>query len=162
MEPKIRTGDLLEQPVEAIVNAWNRNVLPWWLLIPQGVSGAIKKRAGTEPFKALAKIGPIPLGGAAVTSAGKLPFKAIIHVAGINLLWTATEASIRDSVQNAMQQVEAQKLKSVAFPLIGAGTGRFGPEGALALMLEAFAPLSSDADVIVVKFDPRLAKASKK
>lgn len=160
LEPQIRTGDLLEQPVEAIVNAWNRNVLPWWLLIPQGVSGAIKKRGGSSPFRALAKMGPIPLGGAVVTEAGELPFKAIIHVAGINLLWTATEASIRDSVKNAMAEVEARGLKSVAFPLIGAGTGRFGPDGALALMLEAFAPLRSDAEVIVVKFEPE--RGSKK
>ena len=28
-----------------VVNAWNRNVIPWWLLLPQGVSGAIKRRA---------------------------------------------------------------------------------------------------------------------
>jgi hypothetical protein len=34
-------GDLLDQPVDAIVNAWNRNIIPWWLLLPQGRSGAI-------------------------------------------------------------------------------------------------------------------------
>ena len=39
-------GDLLNQDVEVIVNAWNRNIIPWWLLLPQGVSGAIKRRAG--------------------------------------------------------------------------------------------------------------------
>ena len=38
-------GDLLDQDVDAIVNAWNRNVIPWWLLLPQGVSGTIKRRA---------------------------------------------------------------------------------------------------------------------
>ena len=37
-------GDLLAQHVEVIVNAWNRNIIPWWLLLPQGVSGAIKKQ----------------------------------------------------------------------------------------------------------------------
>ena len=36
-------GDLLDQDVDVIVNAWNRNVIPWWLLLPQGVSGAIKR-----------------------------------------------------------------------------------------------------------------------
>lgn len=51
-------GDLLDQPVEVIVNAWNRNVIPWWLLLPQGVSGAIKRRGGTGPFKELAKYVP--------------------------------------------------------------------------------------------------------
>ena len=51
---------------DVIVNAWNRNIIPWWLLLPQGVSGAIKRRAGLEPFKELGKKGPIPLGNAAV------------------------------------------------------------------------------------------------
>ena len=37
-------GDLLDQDVDVIVNAWTRNIIPWWLLLPQGVSGAIKKR----------------------------------------------------------------------------------------------------------------------
>ncbi len=46
-------GDLLDQDVDVIVNAWNRNIIPWWLLLPQGVSGAIKKRGGTGPFKEL-------------------------------------------------------------------------------------------------------------
>lgn len=38
MVPRIVDGDLLDQDVEVIVNAWNRNVIPWWLLLPQGVS----------------------------------------------------------------------------------------------------------------------------
>ena len=76
-------GDLLDQDVDVIVNAWNRNIIPWWLLLPQGVSGAIKKRGGYAPFRELAKLGAIPLGGAVITGAGKLPFKPIIHVAGI-------------------------------------------------------------------------------
>ena len=69
-------GNLLDQDVDVIVNAWNRNIIPWWLLLPQGVSGAIKRRAGTGPFKELARYGPIPLGNAVMTSAGKLPFKS--------------------------------------------------------------------------------------
>src|SRR5262250_1975493 len=103
MQPELVTGDLLDQDVEVIVNAWNRNIIPWWLLLPQGVSGAIKKRGGIAPFKELAKHGPMPLGSAVLTSAGKLPFKAIIHVAGINLLWRASEKSIRDSIASAIR-----------------------------------------------------------
>jgi O-acetyl-ADP-ribose deacetylase (regulator of RNase III) len=91
MNATVVEGDLLDQPVEVIVNAWNLNVIPWWLLLPQGVSGAIKRRGGNGPFRELGKLGPIPLGGAVLTSAGRLPFKAIIHVAGINLLWRASE-----------------------------------------------------------------------
>ena len=91
-----------DQDVEVIVNAWNRNIIPWWLLLPQGVSGAIKRRAGYEPFRELARHGPIPLGGAVETSAGRLPFRAIIHVAGISMFWRSSERAIRGCVRSAL------------------------------------------------------------
>lgn len=116
-------GDLLDQDVDVIVNAWNRNVIPWWLLVPQGVSRAIKRRAGYAPFRELSRVGLIPLGGAVVTSAGRLPHKAIIHVAGINLLWRSSERSIRESVRNALRLAREHGFRSIALPLIGAGTG---------------------------------------
>ena len=116
-------GDLLDQQVDAIVNAWNRNIIPWWLLIPQGVSGAIKRRAGLQPFRELGRMGAIPLGHAVETSAGRLPFKSIIHVAGINMLWRSSERSIRDSVFNAISIAQNRGYKSLALPLIGAGSG---------------------------------------
>ncbi len=80
-----RWETLLEQDVDAIVNAWNRNLFPWWLLLPQGVSGAIKRRGGLAPFRELRRYGVLPLGGAVLTSAGRLPFQGIIHVAGIRV-----------------------------------------------------------------------------
>jgi O-acetyl-ADP-ribose deacetylase len=151
MKPQITQGDLLDQDVEVIVNAWNRNFIPWWLLVPQGVSGAIKKRAGLAPFRELAKKGIIPLGGAVITSAGRLKFKNIIHVAGINLLWFATDASIRRSVRSAMQIVNKYKFKSVAFPIIGSGSGSRSRKKAFALMIEAFETIDSPANVIIVE-----------
>jgi len=51
---EICEGDLLDQPVDAIVNSWNRNIFPWWLLLPQGVSGALRRCAGIAPFRELA------------------------------------------------------------------------------------------------------------
>lgn len=145
-------GDLLDQPVEVIVNAWNRNIIPWWLLLPQGVSGAIKKRGGYEPFKELGKMGPIPAGGAVVTGPGKLPFKAIIHVAGINMLWRSSEKIIRDCVVNAMRIVEDKGYKSVAFPLIGAGTGGFDAERAMQIMQESLVTCDFQGEVRIVRF----------
>ena len=82
MKISVIEGDLLEQNVDAIVNPWNRNIIPWWLHLPTGVSGAIKKRGGRELFKEVGRAGPIPLGEAV--------FKAV----------------------------------RIAFPLIGAGSGR--------------------------------------
>jgi O-acetyl-ADP-ribose deacetylase (regulator of RNase III) len=145
-------GDLLDQAVDVIVNAWNRNIIPWWLLLPQGVSGAIKRRGGTELFKELGKHGPIPLGGAVLTSAGRLPFKAVIHVAGINMLWRASERSIRDSVRNAVKLAHEQGFQSIAFPLIGAGSGGFDQEKAKTLMLDELSKLDVPITARVVVY----------
>lgn len=152
MEVTVVQGDLLDQEVEVIVNAWNRNLIPWWLLLPQGVSGAIKKRGGVEPFKELQRLGPIPLGGAVLTGPGPLPYKGIIHVAGINLFWRASERSIRDSVRNAMRIVDDQGFRSVAFPIIGAGSGGFDPPQALTLMRDEFRTLDSPARAVIVEY----------
>lgn len=156
MNISVVEGDLLDQDVEVIVNAWNRNIIPWWLLLPKGVSGAIKARGGLQPFREVAQFGPIPLGQARLTGGGTLPFKAIIHVAGIDGLWRASEASIRNSVRNAMQIVGEQKFASVAFPIIGAGSGGFNEERAVQLMLDEFANLDQSTlagvRVLIVKF----------
>lgn len=143
-------GDLLDQDVECIVNAWNRNLFPWWLLLPQGVSGAIKKRAGLAPFRELRKYGFLPLGAAVATGAGRLPFKAIIHVAGIGLTWTASESSVRTSVQSALDLARQRGYRSIAFPLIGAGTGGIGAERSQQLLLEELekAPFDGEARVV--------------
>lgn len=145
-------GDLLEQRVDVIVNAWNRNVLPWWLLLPQGVSGAIKRRGGTAPFQELRKHGPLRLGEAVLTSPGRLPFKGIIHVAGINLLWRASERSIRDSVRNALKIAQEQGFQSIAFPVIGAGSGGFDPERAKQIMLQELRSIDAPRRRILVLF----------
>jgi O-acetyl-ADP-ribose deacetylase (regulator of RNase III) len=152
MQFQIVEGDLLEQPVEAIVNTWNRNMIPWWLLLPQGVSGAIKRRAGYAPFRELARHGPIPLGGAVVTSAGRLPYKGIIHVAGINLIWRATEKSIHASVRSALRAAQEHNFSSVAFPVIGAGSGGFRHEAALELMKDELNRLDSAIQTTIVVY----------
>ena len=149
---EIIEGDLLDQDVDVIVNAWNRNIFPWWLLLPQGVSGAIKRRGGTAPFKEVGNHGLIPLGGAVLTSAGKLPFKAIIHVAGINLLWRASEWSIRESVRNAVGLAHEKGFTSMAFPLIGAGSGSFNQDQAKTIMLDELSKLDMPMSVKVVVF----------
>lgn len=148
-------GDLLDQPVDALVNAWNRNVIPWWLLLPQGVSGAIKRRAGTQPFKELARMGPIPLGGAVHTSAGRLPYKVMIHVAGIDLLWRASERSIQDSARSAVALAKQLGLQSVALPIIGAGSGSFSPARAEALLRETLEACADPLEVRLVRFARR-------
>ena len=151
MNVEVVDGDLLDQPVEVIVNASNRNIIPWWLLIPQGVSAAIKRRAGLAPFHELRKRGAIPLGGAVETTAGRLPFKAIIHVAGISMFWRSSERSIRASVRSAIGLAQG-RYRSIAFPLIGAGTGGSREEKVLDWMLDELGRVEFEGKVIVVRF----------
>ena len=153
MDVTLVEGDLLDQPTEAIVNAWNRNVIPWWLLLPQGVSGAIKRRGGTKPFRELGWR-PMPLGAARLTGAGRLPYEAIIHVAAIDLAWRASASSVASSVEAAMALAEAHRFASVAFPVLGAGSGGLGEAEALEAMCATFARLDGGARVTVVKFRP--------
>src|SRR5205814_6286933 len=74
-------GDLLEEPVEAIVNAANGR-----LAHGGGVAGIISRAAGPalqeESDRLVAERGPFPTGAAVATAAGKLPFKAVIHAVG--------------------------------------------------------------------------------
>lgn len=151
MPPRLEivSGDLLEQDVEVIVNAWNRNIIPWWLLIPQGVSGAIKRRGGYQPFRELGRKGPLPLGSAVLTGAGRLPFKGIIHVAGISMLWRSSEKSIRDSVTNALRLAAEHGFDSIAMPLIGAGTGG-GDEATVQRFIEEEVRASAYAGRVVI------------
>lgn len=150
---KIVRGDLLDQPVEAIVNAWNRNFIPWWLLLPQGVSGGIKRRGGFQPFRELRRFGLLRAGQAVLTSAGRLPFRAIIHVAALNALWRSSDAIVRDCVHNALALATKEGFRSIAFPLVGSGTGGLSPDRVLAIVTEETRKAAFQGEVVVVIYE---------
>ncbi|MBM3965727.1 MAG: Appr-1-p processing protein [Planctomycetes bacterium] len=160
MKITIVDGDLLDQDVDVIVNAWNRNIIPWSLLIPQGVSGAIKRRGGTQPFRELGRLGAIPFGHAVETCAGTLPFKSIIHVAGINMCWRSSESSIRDSVKNAIALAQTRGYRSIALPLIGAGSGGGRADKVQAIIESELSKCQFDGEVRVVRYckSPKTSK----
>ena len=74
-------GNLLEEPVDAIVNAANG-----MLAHGGGVAGIISRAAGPvlqeESDRIVHERGPFETGSAVVTTAGKLPFKGVIHAVG--------------------------------------------------------------------------------
>lgn len=78
--------------------------------------------------------------------------KAIIHVAGINMLWRASERSIRDSVRNAIRIAHEHGFLSIAFPLIGAGCGGFNQGKAKSLMLDKLSKIDVQIAVKIVVF----------
>ncbi|MFC3935384.1 macro domain-containing protein [Acidovorax facilis] len=99
--------------------------------------------------------GPMPLGSAVLTSAGRLPYKAIIHVAGISMWWVSSQRSIQRSVVSAMELVNQHGFASVAFPVIGGGTGGTQADRALTWMLQSLERVESNAAVTVVQYSRR-------
>jgi O-acetyl-ADP-ribose deacetylase len=91
------------------------------------------------------------------TSAGRLPYRAIIHVAGINLFWRASTRSIHDSTVNAVRLADRLGLRTVAFPVIGGGTGGFDAGEAERIMRSAFAGIAGDVRVLIVRYRPAAA-----
>jgi O-acetyl-ADP-ribose deacetylase len=120
---------------------------------PGGLRGD-QAEGGDGSVQGIASVwsGLVPLGGAVQTLAGRLPYRSIIHVAGINLLWRASERSIRDSVRNAVQLAVEHGDRSVAFPLIEAGSGGFDPERATQIMLDELGSIDAPLEVILVLF----------
>jgi O-acetyl-ADP-ribose deacetylase (regulator of RNase III) len=147
-----RHGDLLAQrDVEALVNPWNRNFIPRWLLRPGGVSKRLRARTGPGPWKELAGHGTLQLGQAVLTDGGDLPVD-LIHVAGINTWWRASPTSVELSCRNAVDTAWTVGHASMAMPLIGAGHGRLDDAAALAAIRNTLATLTSgDRDAMTVR-----------
>lgn len=91
-------------------------------------------------------------GDAVVTTAGRLPFRGIIHVAGLTALWRSSEQIVRACVGNALAAAAAQRFSSIAFPLIGAGTGGLEREAVREAMLDEISRGSFDGRVVIVMF----------
>ena len=116
-------GDIATMHVDVVINAWNRNVVPPWLLVPQGVSKAIRAAGGEHAIRAVGRRAPLPLGSATETLGGAMPCTWIVHAAGIDLLWRASETSVRDATRSALSLCRWLDARTVALPLIGAGSG---------------------------------------
>lgn len=147
---KFIEGDLFDVNAECLVNAWNMNFIPWFLLLPHGISGQLKKKAGYKPFNELLKKGIIKSGHAVLTSGGKLN-KKIIHVAGINCFWISNLKIVEDCTRNALILARENNINSIAFPLIGAGVGGLKQDDVIATMERVFNERSWDLNIYLVK-----------
>jgi O-acetyl-ADP-ribose deacetylase (regulator of RNase III) len=66
--------------------------------------------------------------------------------------WRASEQSIRDSVRNAIKVAEENNFRSLAFPLIGAGSGGFNQKKAKQIMLDEMQNLELSVEVTIVEY----------
>ena len=113
-------GDLLRQPVDAIVNAANGQ-----LAHGGGVAGIISRAAGPafqrESDQWIQLNGALPSGGTAVTSAGSLPFKGVIHAVGPRQGEGNEEEKLMQALTSAFARAKERGWETVAFPAVSAG-----------------------------------------
>jgi O-acetyl-ADP-ribose deacetylase (regulator of RNase III) len=113
-------GDLLEEPVDAIVNAANGH-----LAHGGGVAGIISRAAGPalqeESNRLVHERGEIPTGSAVVTGAGKLPFKGVIHAVGPRYGEGDEERKLVAALSAAFALARDKRWLSVSFPAVSAG-----------------------------------------
>ncbi len=117
---EIVQGDISEMKADAIVNAANNH-----LFMVAGVAGALKRKGGIEIEKEAVSKGPIDIGSAVETSAGKLQAKYVIHAAVMGMDFETNENYIRKATENTLILADKLGVKTIAFPALGTGVGRF-------------------------------------
>jgi O-acetyl-ADP-ribose deacetylase (regulator of RNase III) len=116
----IIAGDLVEQEVDAIVNAANND-----LLLGGGGAGAIRSRGGPTIQRECDAHGPVNVGEAAMTGAGDLRARHVIHAASMQLGGRTTEESLRSSMDNVFRLAREHDVRSIAVPAVGTGIAGF-------------------------------------
>jgi O-acetyl-ADP-ribose deacetylase (regulator of RNase III) len=113
-------GNLLEEPVDAIVNAANGH-----LAHGGGVAGIIARAAGPalqeESDRIVRSSGALASGAAVATTAGLLPFKGVIHAVGPRYGEGDEEAKLFRALSAALALARERGWESVSFPAVSSG-----------------------------------------
>ncbi len=116
----IVSGDLVEQEVDAIVNAANND-----LQLGGGVAGAIRRAGGPSIQEECDMHGPVRVGEAAITGAGKLRARYVIHAASMSLGGRTTRDSLASSMAQVFRLAHQHEVQTIAVPAVGTGIAGF-------------------------------------
>jgi len=116
-------GDLLREPVDAIVNAANGH-----LAHGGGVAAVIARAAGpeleAEGRRRILERGPVETGDAVVTTAGRLPFKGVVHAVGPRFGEGDEGPKLARAVAIALLRAAERGWASISLPAISSGIFR--------------------------------------
>jgi O-acetyl-ADP-ribose deacetylase (regulator of RNase III) len=116
----IIAGDLVDQDVDAIVNAANND-----LLLGGGVAGAIRNRGGAAIQRECDAHGSVKVGEAAITGGGELRARHVIHAASMRLGGRTTAESLQSSMDHVFRLAHEHGVRTIAVPAVGTGIAGF-------------------------------------
>jgi O-acetyl-ADP-ribose deacetylase (regulator of RNase III) len=149
-------GDIIKQPVDAIVNAANSS-----LLGGGGVDGAIHRAAGPDLLAECRMLGGCKTGEAKATKGYNLPAKYVIHTVGP--VWRGGDNDedqlLASCYRNSLEVAASLNVRSIAFPAISTGIYGFPKARAAKIAVtEVSASMGDMEKLIFVCFDPETAE----
>ncbi|WP_029215564.1 O-acetyl-ADP-ribose deacetylase [Kallotenue papyrolyticum] len=126
-------GNIVEQQVDAIVNAANPR-----LLGGGGVDGAIHAAAGPELLEECRRIGGCPVGEARITGGYRLKARHVIHAVGPMYRGGQQGETelLASAYRHSLLLAEQHGLRSVAFPAISTGAYGYPLDAAATIALQ--------------------------
>src|SRR5262245_59393569 len=169
MEIQAVAGDIVDQRVDAVVNAANSG-----LLGGGGVDGAILRAGGTVQLQArrdlVQRIGSLPTGQAAWTEAGTMPARWVIHVVGpVHSRGEDRSDLLASCYREALRVADELGARTVAFPAVSAGIYGWPIDSAADIAVETVASATTDVEEVrfvlfndeaLVQFQRALAERS--
>jgi O-acetyl-ADP-ribose deacetylase (regulator of RNase III) len=136
VEITVVQGDITVQDVDAVVNAANRAMRGGG-----GVDGAIHRAGGPAVLEDCRRRFPhgLATGDAGWTTAGEMPARWVIHVVGPNRNRGETDRTLLTSCYaRALAVADELGARTVAFPLVSAGSYGWPLDDAVAAAIETF------------------------
>ena len=145
MKIEVVEGDITQQDVDAVVNAANRAMRGGG-----GVDGAIHRAGGPAILDDCRRRFPkgLATGDAGWTDAGAMPARWVIHVVGPNHNRGERDRSLLTSCyRRALEVADELGARSIAFPLISAGSYGWPLDDAIDAALETLRATPTDVEM---------------
>lgn len=118
----VAAGELVEQPVEALIVAGNTRGL-----LGAGPAGSLRSAAGPEPEREAREAAPFDLGTAFMTGPGELAVRGVVSlihaVVSAGLGEVARPSAIPTALAAALDLSRTARHRSIALPIVGARAG---------------------------------------